>query len=212
MAKKERQGIEAQLGVETVLTLTQDDVINASDFEEGICISDLGLNSNPDSKILPDQNVQIVEPIRLAQPIKQPEKIEYSFYTEVKEDLVRKKEVLSSPIAEQPKKELVNNINLGEISTSVLETIKYPAVVRAHFYALELNICYRLNQNDTLESALSTLRDAIFAAQYDKPLPKDAYIQSARSLNAGSAYALQNSIDRNQGFIDATIQAYDCSE
>lgn len=211
MAKKERQGIEAKLGVETVLTVTQDDVINASDFDEGICISDLGLNNNPDGKILPDQNVQIIEPIKLAQPIKQPERIEHSFYTEVKEDLARKKEG-SLPIAEQPKKALVNNINLGEISTSVLETIKYPAVVRAYFYALELSICYRLNQNDTLETALSILRDAIFAAQYDKPLPKDAYVQSSRTLAAGTGYVLQNSIDVNQGVIDAVIQAYDCSQ
>lgn len=210
MAKKERQGIEAQLGVETVVTLEGDDIINASDYEQGIQI----INSHNVGEFAPissDPSILGQPIVKLAQPIKQPEKIEHSFYTEVKEDLARKKEV-SSPIAEQPKKPLINNINLGEISTSVLETIKYPAVVRAYFYALELSICYQLNRNDTLETALSTLRDAIFAAQYDKPLPKDAYIQSARSLNAGSAYALQHSIDRNQGFIDATIQAYDCSE
>lgn len=188
MAKKDKQEIE------TNLETTQDDVIK----------------STQDFIKVDNQNVQIIEPIKLAQPIKQPERIEHSFYTEIKE-VARKKEG-SLPIAEQLKKALVNNINLGEIATSVLETIKYPAVVRAYFYALELSICYRLNSKDTLETALSTLRDAIFAAQYDKPLPKDTYVQSTRTLAAGTGYALQNSIDCSCGVIDAVIQAYDCSE
>lgn len=124
MAKKERQGIEAQLGVETVVTLEGDDIINAGDYEQGIQIIDQ--NVGQFAPISSDPSILGQPIVKLAQPIKQPEKIEHSFYTEVKEDLAQKKEV-SSPIAEQPKKELINNINLGEISSTVLETIKYPA-------------------------------------------------------------------------------------
>ncbi len=138
---------------------------------------------------------------------KEPTKVEHSFFTEVISEA--KKEDSKQPVIE--KKEIINNIHLGEISKETLEKIKYPCVVRANFYAKEMAICYQLMPSDTINTALSTLRDAIFATQYNKDLPKNCFINSTKAYPQGYCAALQGAIGEIDGIsiLDATVEAYE---
>jgi hypothetical protein len=139
---------------------------------------------------------------------KEPTKVEHSFFTEVISE-AKKEDNSKQPVIE--KKEIINNIHLGEISKETLEKIKYPCIVRANFYAKELAICYQLTPNDDLNTALSTLRDAIFATQYNKDLPKNCFINSTKAYPQGYCAALQGAIGEIDGIsiLDATVEAYE---
>jgi predicted DNA repair protein MutK len=133
--------------------------------------------------------------------------INHGFFTELPSES-KKTEVKTEKIV---KKELKNNINLGEIPSEVLKSIQYPCIVRAFFYALDYGITYRVQKTDDVKSALSTLRDAIFNAALGKELPKGCRIETTKAYNTSSAFVLQNSVSLEEGVIDARIEAFECA-
>lgn len=132
--------------------------------------------------------------------------IDHGFFTEIP-TLVNKKEEKKKEIEKKP---ILNNIHLGEIPKEVLNAIKYPCIVRAFFYALDYSICYRIQKDDDIKSALTILREAIFNAAMGKELPKYCYVQTGKAYFTTSAFILQNSVSLTEGVIDARIEAFEC--
>lgn len=144
-----------------------------------------------------------LEPIEAEKPIS-------SFYTVIPRKVAKKEsvpEIGNTQTLNVPK----NNIILGDITQEVIDDIKEGFAIGANFKDIGLRIIYRVQKEDSLQSALGNLRNAIFAAQYGKELPKNVYYESTHALNAGLAARLEHSI-ANTGELDAVIYGFPISE
>lgn len=107
----------------------------------------------------------------------------------------------------KPTKQPTNNILLGEIEEEILNSIKEGKTLQAKFYSIGIWIKYVVQKGDSPETALSALRNAIFAAQYGQKLPDNASIESNVGYLQGFVAPLGRAIAAT-GEIDAFIQVF----
>ena len=149
--------------------------------------------SEVNDQIEPKAETETAEPIKIT-----------SKFITVKPSKKKKAEpVIDAPKVDKPKSEVVNNIQL-KLKEDVFNKIKPNTTLRANFKNLQVRVQYNVQQEDSPEQALETLRLAIFCLSRSKELPENCSSKSTigyTSLPATLSRAIAKS-----GEIDAVIE------